>query len=242
MEEINLDKYKSAWKAEQSFGEEKLSREQMEEYMHSASQNITGLFRKSLVMDIVIKALLALSFGGLLILFSQRGGLLPLNVTFILLSIILIVLQFSTYRRVPGAADPGQTTRSLLHSYVGFYYRSFVPSLMTGALSGPLLLISGSLYYFYFKYGTIPPLQTEDLVVFGSFILISFLLNAVAQFRNFNFHISQLKESLAAIEQDSLTDSKLNHYRKIKKRNLIIYSIILFAGLLLLVLFLFRII
>jgi hypothetical protein len=26
MEEINLDKYKSAWKAEQSFEEEKLSR------------------------------------------------------------------------------------------------------------------------------------------------------------------------------------------------------------------------
>jgi hypothetical protein len=141
---------------------------------------------------------------------------------------------------VPGAEDASQNTRSLLNAYVGFYYRSFVSSLIAGAFSSPLVLISGALYYFYFKYGTIRPLQTEDLVVFGSFILISFLLNAIVQFRNFGFHISQLKESLDAIEQDTLTDSKLSHYRKARKRNLIIYSIILLAGLLLLILFLFR--
>jgi hypothetical protein len=208
--------------------------------MHSASRSISGLFRKSLVIDIVIKSLLAISFGGLLVLFLRQGAIVPATVVLILLSIILIVLQLSTYRRVPGAEDANQNARSLLNSYVGFYYRSFVSSLIIGAFSGPLVLISGSLYSFYFKYGTIRPLQTDDLVVFGSFILIGFLLNAIVQFKNFSFHISQLKESLSAIEQDTLTGSRLNHYRKIKKRNLVIFSIILVAGLLLLVIFLFQ--
>lgn len=240
MEEISLDKYKSAWKAEQSFGEEKLSREQIEAYMHSASRSIAGLFRKSLVIDIVIKSLLAVSFGGLLVLFLLQGTPVPAAVVLILLSIILIVLQIRTYRRVPGAEDASQNTRSLLNSYVGFYYRSFVSSLIAGAVSGPLVLISGSLYYFYFKYGTIRPLQTDDLVVFGSFILIGFLLNAIVQFKNFSFHIGQLKDSLAEIEQDTLSESRLNYYKKSKYRNLIIYSIILLVGLLLFLLLLLQ--
>jgi hypothetical protein len=237
MEDINLDKYKSAWKAEQSFDEEKLSRERIMAFMGSASKSISGLFRKSLIFDIIIKSLLAFSSGGLLLLYSDQGRLLPVIAATVLLVIICIVLQVRTYRRIPGAKDSGQNTRALLHSFVDFYSRSFVPSLITASLTGPLILVVGSLYYFFFKYGTVPPLELADHLVFGTFILISFLLSAFVQVKNFNFHIGQLKESLSEIEQDTLTDNRLRYYRKVKNRNMIIYSIILLAGLLLLILF-----
>ena len=238
MEEINLDKYKSAWKAEQSFDEEKLSRERIMAFMGSTSKSISGLFRRSLIIDIVMKSLLAISSGGLLILYSGEGSVLPVIAMTVLLIMVCILLQVRTYRRIPGAEDSGQNTRALLHSYIEFYSRIFVPSLITASLTGPLVFVVGSLYYFLFKYGTVPPLQLADHLVFGTFILTSFLLSIFVQVKNFNFHIGQLKESLSDIEQDTLSDSRLRYYRKAKNRNMIIYSIILIAGLLLLILFL----
>ena len=238
MEEINLDKYKSAWKAEQSFDEEKLSRERIMAFMGSTSKSISGLFRRSLIIDIVMKSLLAISSGGLLILYSGEGSVLPVIAMTVLLIIVCILLQVRTYRRIPGAEDSGQNTRALLHSYIEFYSRIFVPSLITASLTGPLVFVVGSLYYFLFKYGTVPPLQLADHLVFGTFILTSFLLSIFVQVKNFNFHIGQLKESLSDIEQDTLSDSRLRYYRKAKIRNLIIYGIILITGLLLLILFL----
>jgi hypothetical protein len=237
MEEINLDKYKSAWKAEQSFNEEKLSREQIMAFMNSASISIGGLFRKSLIIDIVVKSMLAFSSGSLAVLYSGQSRMLPVLALLSLLIVSSVLLQVRIYRKIPGSMDSGQSTRTLLDSYISFYSRSFVPSLITASLTGPMVFLIGSFGYFLFKYGTIRPLQTVDIVVFGLFILVSFLLNAIVQFKNFNFHIRQLKEILSEIEQETLTERRLNHYKKIRYRNLVIYSIILVAGLLLFLLF-----
>jgi hypothetical protein len=89
--------------------------------------------------------------------------------------------------------------------------------------------------------GAIRPLEFVDLLVLGSMVVISFLLSAFVQIKNFNFHIAQLKDTLAEIEQDTLTESRLNYYRKSKYGNLIIYRIILLVGLLLFLLLLLQV-
>ncbi|MEZ5019972.1 MAG: hypothetical protein R2756_07585 [Bacteroidales bacterium] len=240
MEEINLDKYKSAWKAEHSFEEEKLSRDRIMAFMSSASKSIGGLFRKSLIFDMIVKSILAFSSGALMVLYSDQNRMLPVLALLILLVISTALMQARIYRKIPGGRDSAQSARELLHSYISFYSRSFVPSLITASLTGPLVFVIGALSYFFFKFGTIRPLEFDDFLVFGSIIVISFLLSAFVQIRHFSFHIGQLKESLAEIENETLTESRLRYYYKLKYRNLVIYSIILIAGFLIFFLFLLQ--
>ncbi|MFH6768630.1 hypothetical protein V8G56_07785 [Gaetbulibacter aquiaggeris] len=241
MEEINLEKYKSAWKTEQSFLEEKLPREQIMKFMQMSSKNISGLFKKSLIIDIIIKILLSLSFGVLLVLYSNQNRILLINLVFILLTIFAILAQIKTYKRILGVKNADQNIKTSLYSYIDFYTKKFLLSLIITSFSSPLVFISGAFYYFYYKYGTVRSFQHEDYLVFGAIIFIGFLISAFFQIKNFNFHVRQLESSLADIEQETINESKLKHYKKLNNRNLIIYSIILFIGLLLLILFLFMI-
>ncbi len=240
MEEINLDKYKSAWKSEESFLEEKLSRERIVKFMQSASKNISGLFRKSLIIDIAIKLALTVSFGVLLYLYAGQYRILGIPAVFILITLLCIVFQIKVLKKIPDVNNTDQNLKSLLYSYIDFYTGKFVPSLILTSLSGSLLFISGALYYFYYNYGTIRSLQYDDYLVFGTIIVVSFLLSAFIQIKNFRFHIRQLENSLNEIELGTISESKLKHYEKLNKRNLILYSVIVFVGLLLLVLLLFR--
>jgi hypothetical protein len=239
MEEINLEKYKAAWKTEQGFFEEKLSGDQIAKFMQKTSKSISGLFRKSIFIDIIIKILLIFSFGLLLVLYSNQNLILLINSMFILLTIFGIVVQIKTYKKIPDVKNAGQSIKTLLYSYIDFYTKIFAPSLIISSFSSSLFFISGAFYYFYYKYGTIRSFQYYDYLVFGTIIVISFLLSAFIQSRNFNFHIRQLENSLAEIEQETINESKLAHFKKLNNRNLIVYSIILFIGLLLLFLFLF---
>jgi len=239
MEEINLEKYKSAWKTEQSFFEEKLSRDQIVKFMQLASKNISGLFKKSLIIDIIIKILLFFSFSVLLVLYSNQIRIQLINAAFILLTFFCIIIQIKIYKKIPVVKNNNQNIKTLLYSYIDFYTRKFFLSLIITSFSSSLLFIGGAFYYFYYKYGTVRSFQYDDYLVFGTIIVINFILSAFIQNRNFNFHVRQLENSLADIEQETLNEGKLKHYKKLDNRNLIIYSIILFIGLLLIVLFLF---
>jgi hypothetical protein len=149
------------------------------------------------------------------------------------------VVQIKTYKKIPDLKDADQNIKTLLYSYVDFYAKKFATSLILSSLSSSLFFIVGAFYYFYHKYGTIRSFQYDDYLVFGTFLVISFLMSVYIQSRNFNFHVRQLENSLSEIEQETINESKLTHYKKLNNRNLIIYSTILFIGLLALVLFLF---
>ena len=241
MEQINLEEYKSAWKTEISFSEEKLSMDQITKFMQKTSISISGLFRKSIFIDITIKIVLIFSFGMLLVLYSNQNLILLINSFLILLTIFGIVVQIKTYKKIPDVKNAEQNIKTLLYSHIDFYTKIFTPSLLISSFSSSLFFISGTFYYFYYKYGIISSFQYDDYLVFGTIIVISFLLSAFIQTGNFNFHVRQLENSLAEIEQETINESSLSNYKKRNNKNLIIYSTILFIGLVLLVLLLFMI-
>jgi hypothetical protein len=209
--------------------------------MQKTSLSISGLFRKSIFIDITIKILLIFSFGLLLVLYSNQNLILLINSAFILLTIFGIVVQIKTFKKIPEVKNADQNIKTLLFSYIDFYTKKFVLSLIITSLSSSLIFISGSFYYFYYKYGTIRSFQYDDYLVFGAIIVISYISSAFVQINNFNFHIRQLENSLSDIEKETINESNIKNYKKLNTRNLIIYSIIVFIGLLLLILFLFMI-
>lgn len=239
MEDINLEKYKSAWKEERGFPEERLSRDQIAKFMQLTSKNITGLFKKSLLTDIVIKLLLSFFFALLLVLFSDQNRIEIAIAALMLVTFVFMVIQYKIYRQIPDVTDISRNVKSLLYACIHFYSKKFTLSLIINSFSAVLFIIGGAFYYFNLTYGTIRLLEREDYLVFGTLILVGFLFSLFVQVKNFNFHIQQLEISLADIEQEVLSESKLRHYKNLNKRNIIIYSVILIAGLVLLIMFLF---
>ena len=130
--------------------------------------------------------------------------------------------------------------RTSLENRIQFYRKRYVKSLYIGAISNSLILVSGSLYYFYFKYGEIRPMDLVDYLVFGTGIIIAFVFGAIVQIAQHNFQVKQLESCLQEIDENSMTLLTLKEQRHKKLRLFFIALLALVCGLLLLAFFIFR--
>ena len=240
MEKIDIDKYKSAWKSEQSFNKKLLSEEDIQGFMKKKSKEIGKLFRKGLLFDIVFKSIIGLSFVMLAILFSGSIGVFILNLMLIFGIVLSIFFQYNMLKKIPRADYAKNNLRILLEKKINFYRDKYLRSLYIGALSSPLFFISGMLYYFYFKYGKIRPFETDDYIVLGMAVIIAFVLGAFFQVKQHNFHIRQLEQCLSQIDEHTFNNLTLKEQR-IKSRNrILMFMLAIICGLLVLAFFLAR--
>lgn len=240
MKPLDLDSMKSAWKSEKSFDDNRLSEEDIERFLHKGSKDISQLFKKGLRFDIVLKGLAGASLLVLVVLF--RGNL---NLVLLIAAILLIVFwairhQWLLIGKIPGIHAGNPVIRTILEQRISFYHRHYIKSLYVGAFSNALLIFSGMLYYFYFKYGEMRPLQWDDYLVFAAVILIGYFFSAYIQIVQHNFQVRQLESSLREIDENSLNSDTIRQQRNKKRRMILIFVLALICGLLLLAFLIFR--
>ena len=131
-------------------------------------------------------------------------------------------------------------TEGTLEEKISFYHQTYTYSLYVGALSNALIILSGILYYFYFKYGEIRPFQWDDYLVFSLTMLIGFGLGAAVQIAQHTFQIKQLESCLQEIYEDVISTITLREQRNKRKRMILVFLLALVCGLLLLSYFIFR--
>jgi len=240
MKAIDLDKIKAAWKNENSFDDKRLSLEEIEGFLSRKSKDISQLFRKGLIFDIVLKGVIGLSLVGIIVLFKNDLPLILVCLGILLLIAWAIRFQWLMAGKIPkaGASDP--TVRIVLEDKINFYHQRYIKSLYVGALSNALLILSGMIYYFYFKYGEIRPFQWDDYLVFSAAIIIGFALGAYAQIAQHNFQIKQLESCLNEIDEDAISRLTLKEQRNRNRRLILMFLIAIICGLLLLAYFIFR--
>jgi hypothetical protein len=141
------------------------------------------------------------------------------------------------YRSTPSDLSSEPVIRRSLEKRIDFYHKKYVKSLYIGALSNSLIFVSGSLYYFYFKYGEIRPLDLTDYLVFGGATLIAFILGAAVNIYHMNFQVKQLESCLAEIDEDSISELTLKKQKNKRRRLFLIMLLALISGLLLLAYF-----
>jgi len=239
MKAIDLDSIKAAWKIERSFEDHKLSEADIQGFLSRKSKDISQLFRKGLIFDIVLKSIIGLSLIGILFL-------LRASQTIILISSVLMLIlwairyQWLMIARVPKATASDPVIKTSLENKIRFYHQHFRKSLFVGALSNSLFILSGMLYYFYFKYGEIRQFTWDDFLVFGVTIILGFALGAYVQIAQHNFQIKQLESCLKEIDEESMSAISIREQRNKKRRLILIFLIAMVCGLLLLSYFIFR--
>jgi len=237
---MDIDSLKSAWKNERGFENKELSERDIQIFLQQKSRDITQLFRKGLSFDMVLKSLVGISLIGIIILFS--GNLKMVIAMAAVLGTLLWTLwfQIKMYRSIPIEGNSPPVVRTSLENRIQFYRKRYVKSLYIGAISNSLILVSGSLYYFYFKYGEIRPMDLVDYLVFGTGIVIAFVFGAIVQIAQHNFQVKQLESCLQEIDENSMTLLTLKEQRHKKLRLFFIALLALVCGLLLLAYFIFR--
>jgi hypothetical protein len=239
MKSIDLDSIKAAWKNESSFEDQRLSELDIENFLSSKSRDISQLFRKGLIFDIVLKSVIGVSLIGIFFLLKANQSII-LTSSILMLILWAIRYQWLMIARIPEASTSDPVIRTSLVNKVKFYRQHFIKSLYVGALSNSLFIISGMLYYFYFKYGEIRPFTWDDYLVFGVTIILGFALGAYIQIAQHNFQVKQLESCLQDIDEDAMTTLTLRDQQNKRRRMILIILLALICGLLLLAFFIFR--
>ena len=216
MEKINLNNYKDVWRAEQSFSKQTLSKNEIQSFLGKKSKDITILFKKGLLMDIVLKAIMGISFVGILFLYAANSNVILWISVVLVITVLTLLYQVRSLKNIPDGSYGEDGVRSSLQSKLNYYYKSYSRSLYIGALSNAMIIISGSLYYFYFKYGELRQMDIADFVVFSTTIILSFVFGLLVQFYHHNFHIKQIKESLNQIDAETISVQTLKS-QKLKR-------------------------
>ena len=234
MKSIDLDKIKAAWKNESGFEDKRLSKAEIESFLSRKSKDISQLFRKGLIFDIVLKSVAGASLLGIVILFKNNLPVILFCAVILLGIAWAIRFQYVMIGKIPEAGASGSSVRTTLENKISFYHQRYLRSLYVGALSNALLILAGMLYYFYFKYGEIRPFDWDDYLVFSTAIIIGFALGAYAQIAQHNFQVKQLESCLNEIDEDAITTITLREQRNKKRRLILIFLIAIVCGLLIL--------
>lgn len=234
MKSVNLEKYKSAWKSETKFSERKLTEIEVAAFLKSSSKSTFTFFKKGLITDIVIKAMLLISFCFSVILIPDQVFFNSLNLFLIMLTLAGLGWQYYIIRKIPKLQEESLSVLDQLQEYIQYYYSFYTSSLFVGALSATLFFLMGSVTYLRLKYQELPSFQTDDFVVLSLGILLSYGLSAAAQFFNSNFRIRHLEKCLHEIEENTIQQSRIIKDLINRKRLTKVFGVAMIIGLLLL--------
>lgn len=234
MTKISLETYRSAWKNESAFENRKLSEREIQQFLKSKSKKIENLFTTGIIMSLIYKFLLSVSFIAFIYVFRPSHAWLYTSLALVGVCILSIVYLLYVIKKIPNKIILDLDFKSILSRSIKFYHRVFKKAIFVSALSNPLFIIAGSLYYFYFKYGEVRPFALDDWLVFSIFIVISFAFGAVMQLAQYNFQIGQMEASLKEINEETITKLNLKLQKNKRIRVLIIFSLAVILGVLVL--------
>ena len=223
----DLNKYKKAWYSgsRELTQRNRLSEEDIMDFITTQSRHILSGLQKSVIFDVILKTLLALSFFILAILFSSDVNLIIMNILLTVFMAGLILLQSKYYHKAAFGEDPGASIKDYLHNRLTFFDKEYIKVIYLVALSSPMFFFSGVLFYSYFKYGIIRPLDMEDYSVFAIGLLLSFIISSFAHVKQYRFQLDQLHRCLEDLDEQEINRIKLN-----KEGNKRLLYILFWAG------------
>ncbi|MBD3290509.1 hypothetical protein GF337_17020, partial [candidate division KSB1 bacterium] len=127
-------------------------------FIEKQSIGISALFRKGLIVDFVLKSGVILSLILFIFLFRENLNMTAFNIAVILSTVILMIFQYKYFREIESVEDSSTGLREAIMKKIDYFNKKYVNAIYIAALSSPLLVISGMMYYFYLQYGRIRPL------------------------------------------------------------------------------------
>ena len=207
-------------------------------YRKKKSQQLSKTGSRAIYFDIVFKSLIAFALAYLVVFQVTESVYKPIISILISITVLLLGMNFiflKKLKKIKGTDAIMDNLKNKLH-YFETTYRNFI---INSSFSNPLFVLTGFLFYFQFKYGEIRMETPWNDPVPYLFLLVAFIISFGAQWTNYKNEVRELTETIRDLDDEKLAAIKIEEYRKRRKRNLFIYSVLLLVGILILLFFLF---
>ncbi len=211
-----------------------ISTEQIRAFKYRKTKNF---FRRMIItiwLNTGIKYLLAAGLAGLIILSTAQPDMVMLLIVLLAACAGLIVYEMSLTKSLKIISEGTERTSALIRRMDRFLSVQFSYFRMIGALTNPILVLTGIFYYQFIKRKEIGFADMEDIIVTFIILIISYLVALFSNYFSKQIMSSELSD-LQQIEEDPAATL----LRRRKKK--IVISVISLA-ILLLGLFLFLVI
>ena len=216
--------------------QQQLNKENMETLLNTTSSEFSRSQKKLLKADAIFKVVLI--FGFIVISAFNLANLFVLAAS--LICIIIGTIAIKQERLLLDGLhelnDFNGNIRDQLEKDIQFYRSNILKYPLVLATSVFLFYILGSLTYHGIKYEVIRPIEDlEDGIVLLSLLMISFIFAFVVYYPFFRTRIKYLNSLLKDIDQDDKISRHIDSEKARKKRTTILTSILIIAGIVILI-------
>jgi hypothetical protein len=233
MDNNELEKYRLAWSKEKTFDRNILSDQEVRHYLGKRSKSLINSFRISLLFDIILKVILGISALVLIFLYLHSTGVLLTCLILVSTIFYLLSRQVRIYGKIPGQKEYSADLKSFLKREIEFYRTIYFKTIYLAALSNPLIVVIGALFYYYIRYSGTISLQIIDYLVIGLICVAGFIMGAFVQSRQFDFQVGQLEKCLDEFDTGGLDIRILKEQKKKQRMLFFVFLMILILGLVL---------
>jgi len=232
----DFEKYRRAWNNELAFNRATVTQPQIRDFMSTQSKGLKNGYRNALIFDMVLK--MALVFALTLLAFWLDADRMT-NWTWVFVALLGygIYHQYRAYARIPPNGWVTESATTCLEGQLDYFHHYYHRAMLVSALSSALVFVTGSFYYYLFKYQKLPNFQVDDLLVLILGALLAYGVSAFAQIMQGDYQIKQLEEILEELTEGKDNRDVLSRFRQAKTRNILIISLLFMAGVGLLIFF-----
>jgi len=231
-----LEQLRAAWRETLSFEGAPIEEAAIEALLKRQSRDVIRQFRVALLMDIALKAVIAVALAVMLWLHRHQPGLTALNTLTLLGTALCIAFERAALNAIPGPELAGGSVRAALEAMFTYYHVRFTRALYLVGVSGPLVFYTGVVHYLWYRYGGLRPFDGIDLAVFVIGLALAYLLSAGAQQAHFRRYLREVEDCLREIARDGAEPDAdpAASLRARRLRHSLAWSLVLLVGILLL--------
>lgn len=224
---------KDIWKSSKTWSQV-IGKEEINKFKDKKSRSVYSELSKTALIQLFQKVIygIALFFG--LFIFNTGESITLAVLLLFIINVVLIISDFRELRKIKYLQGSGDSVLVNLKKLQLYLQNDFFIYRFTTAFSNPLLIITGILYYLYFKYGKFNLITEPDsIIVFGIIILISYLIGYVGISFSSGKVESEIRSYIEIIEDPENYDKIISKDRRQRSIRLIVMGAVLIAGIVL---------
>lgn len=214
-----------------------ISREEIDNFRLSRSGQIFGYIRKAIWTALVTNGILLT----MLVIFSFISGIQEnLMVTLLTLDVCLIAIigyQSILLLKVKSLENYSETIASRFSDLKRFFQVQFPLFQVISSLSNPILVTTGVFYYLFLKYSEVRFTDLDDIIVMTVLVLVSYIIAYAGNRLGYSNLGREVEDLLSEdIYDDEYFTMLIERERRLRRRKLVVMSVIASVGILLLTL------
>lgn len=204
--------------------------EEINAYRAQKSSDTQRDIRRNITFDIIYKSAIAAGLATLLFLVKAPPHL-PWIIALLLLVDVGLIVFDRQFLKKADMLDESEPILASLRRKRTFLQESYRPFIFLGALSNPLLILTGFFFYFYFKYGEIRMAAPWEDPVLYIILLIGYLLALWAALPFYQQRRRELEECLEDMDDTQVATQKIAAHRRRRRQYMIMFAILAVVGL-----------